>query len=248
MPTDNDGERPDPRQDIDANFSDVPVGTPVEPCPAAQEKGPNAGTTVSSSNRIDIEFDPGKSKKVKKCDKIVHIQFVRRYIDGKAVKPSEVDAGAFGYKDKASVDGGKGWGVDFLRTEFTPDYQQGRATATDREGHKNGGSQTAKMMDQPDYSGLAAKFYDKTTNPTGWKRVALKFESYARCMSGTDSGKWYEGVGWQYTVTWKDIRDGKSGTSKIVDRNLSGPPSKKQQEAFANFNTLAPAAKTAGTW
>jgi hypothetical protein len=225
----------DPKQDIDANFSDTPVGSPVEPCPAIQEKHPNRGTAVSSSNRIDISFDPAHSKKVTSCSKIVHIQFVRRFIDGKAVKPSKVDASTFGYKDAVTVD--KGWGVDFLQSEVTPDYQQGSSDATNCEGHKNGGTQPAKMMDQPDYSGLAAKFYNKTTNPTGWKRVLLKFESYAWCMAGTDCGKWYEGVRWQYSMTWKDIRDGKSGTTKIVKKTLSDPPSKKQKEAFKKFNT-----------
>jgi hypothetical protein len=226
----------DSEQDIDANFSDRPIGAVVEPCAVApQEKNPNKGTAISDSNRIDISFDPDRSKKVTACDKIVHIQFVRRLIDGKAVNPSSVDATAFGYKDAVTVD--KGWGVDFLESEVTPDYQQGRSTATDSEGHKNGGSQPAKIMDQPNYSSLGSKFYDKTTNPTGWKRVVLKFQTYAWCMAGPDCGKWYEGVGWQYSINWTDIRDGKSGTSKIVNATLSDPPSANQKKAFKKFNT-----------
>jgi hypothetical protein len=224
----------DPQQDIDANFGDRAVGSPVKLCRGLQEKGPSDGSSITGSNRIDIVFDPDKSKKVKKCDKIVHVQFVRRFIDGKAAKPGDVDA-AFAYKDAVTVD--KGWGIDFLSGETTPDYQQGSASPDRREGHKNGGSQTATIWDAPDYSGLGPKFYDRVTNPTGWKRVVLTFESYAWCMQGPDCGKWYEGVGWQYTMTWMNIRDGEDGTSKIIKKNLSGPPSKKQKQAFDKFNT-----------
>ncbi|SRR6266478_672012 len=222
------------KQDIDANFTDRPIGSAIEPCQKLQEKGPNAGSKITGSNRIDIVFDPDKSKKVKKCDRIVHVQFVRRLVDGKAVKPGEVDA-AFNYKDAVTVD--KGWGIDFLSGETSPDYQQGSTNPDRQEGHKNGGSQTSTMWDAPNYTGLGAKFYDRATNPRGWKKAVLRFQTYAWCMEGPDCGDWYEGVGWEYTITWKDIRDGKDGASKILKKNISGPPSKKQKQAFDKFNT-----------
>jgi hypothetical protein len=55
-------------------------------------------------------------------------------------------------------------------------------------------------------------------------------------MKGDDCGKWYEGVQWEYTKTWEDQRDGRKGTAKIINNNVTSSPTKSQLEAFENFN------------
>lgn len=219
--------------DAQARFSDQPVGSAIQSCPAeTNEKNPHADTKTGAGgkkNRIDIVFDPTKSRKVTKCEKIVHVQFTRRFADGKKINVSEFDS-RLSYKDNYTIN--KGWCLDFLAVEVTPDYQQGVG-----EGSKNGGSTKATMTDIPDYSGGGDQkgFYDPVLNEGGFKRVVLKFEAYAWCMKGPDCGKWYGGVKWKYVVTWKDARAGKTGTATNTGSASSGP-SKDQMKSFNKFN------------
>jgi hypothetical protein len=135
--------------------------------PSATVPCDKANKATSSGNSIDITFDPAKSDKVKTCDKIVHVQFVRKYIDGKAVKPGDAWDG-WKHRDKVTTD--KGWAVDHLKTEKIPDYQQGVG-----EGKKNGGTTKATMHDAPTTNGLEDKFYDSNKNPGGWKEYRNEF-------------------------------------------------------------------------
>lgn len=185
--------------------------------------------TKTTGNRIDIVFDPDKSKKVKKCEKIVHVQFVRNHIDGKVITGAEYSS-SLSHKNSAltSTDG---WTVDSLASETTPDYQQGTG-----DGKKNGGTTKAKMTDAPQTGGGDKGFYNSATNPDGNKKVNFEFVAFAYCMKGEDCGKWYEGVGWGYTKTWEDQKDGKKGESKITNNNVSTAPTKSQLEAFDKFN------------
>jgi hypothetical protein len=135
------------------------VDDPVQPCP---DKKKNPGDEIKvKDNRIDIVFDPDKSAKVTKCDKIVHIQFDRMYADGKVVKPGDWSS-KFKFQDSFTT--ADGWGVDALKDETTPDYQQGTG-----DGKKNGGSIKAKMTDAPNSPGGDKGFYDSSSNPSGWK-------------------------------------------------------------------------------
>jgi hypothetical protein len=193
---------------------------PVAKCPAEEAK--------TSGNVIDLVFDPEKSSKVTKCDKIVHVQFVRRYCDGKTIKAGTF-ASNLSHKDADTTNAG--WCIDSLASEKTPDYQQGVG-----DGKKNGGSGKATMQDAPTTSGGDKGFYDASSNPTGWKSHRKEFYAYAYCMKGPDCGKWYEGVHWDYTKTWEDQRDGKPGTSKIIDRNVSTEPDSDLLAAFDKFN------------
>jgi hypothetical protein len=206
----------------------TPANCTTAPCRTKCE--PNNESTVSG-NRIDIVFDPDKSCKVTKCDRIVHIQFIQIYVDGKLTKPGDFHSG-FKYRDKVVTD--KGWWIDHLATETTPDYQQGNG-----DGKKNGGSTKARIMDAPEADsadGGTGGPYDPASHPTGWKKVDYKFQTYAWCMKGPDCGKWYEGIGWQYTKTWEDVRDSKPGNSTITDRNIPGAPPGELIDAFDKFN------------
>ncbi len=213
-----------PIKPSESKDSESPPAKVVEEC---KKDDPGQDTKVTG-NRIDIVFDPDKSKKVKKCERIVHVQFDRMYADGKVIKPSDW-AKKFKFQDSFTTS--DGWGVDALESEKTPDYQQGTG-----DGKKNGGTAKAKISDAPNSPGGDKGFYDSKTNPTGWKSYRLEFSTFAYCMKGDDCGKWYEGVAWEYVKTWEDNRDGKKGIAKIVNQNLEGGPSKSQIEAFDKFN------------
>ena len=211
-------------RDADSNFGDQPVGNTVEQCKSAGDK-----SATKNGNEIDIVFEPGKSKKIKKCDKIVHVQFMRYYADGKIINAATYASAAYAHKKNITTK--KGWVVDCLSGETTPDYQQGTG-----DGSKNGTSTNATMFDAPKTGGGDKGFYDKTSNPTGWKKVRFEFVTYAWCMKGPDCGKWYEGVCWQWTKTYKDQKAGNNGHSKIVNKNVTKGPSKDQLGAFNTFN------------
>jgi hypothetical protein len=187
-----------------------------------------ADATQATGNSIDIVFDPDKSKKVTTCEKIVHVQFVRRYCDGAVIKAGTFSS-SLSHKDADTT--ADGWCVDSLASETTPDYQQGTG-----DGKKNGGSTTATMSDAPTTSGGDKGFYNASTNPGGWRSHRKEFYAYAYCMKGPDCGKWYEGVHWDYTKTWEDQRDGKLGTSKIIDKNVTTGPDAGLLAAFDKFN------------
>ena len=175
-------------------------------------------------------FDPDKSARVKKCEKIVHVQFRRGLADGTMIKPGTYTS-AMQHKDAILT--ADGWAVDSLPSETTPDYQQGVGN-----GKKNaGGSTKATMSDAPTTGGGDKGFFDPIGNPTGWRTYTIEFAAFAYCMQGDDCGQWYEGVKWEYTKTWQDQRDGKPGLSKIVDQNVGGGPSTSQREAFTKFNS-----------
>ena len=105
--------------------TDTPVKKTTKSCPSKA----NSESKVSG-NKIDLVFDSDKSKKVTKCEKIVHVQFNRRFADETVIKPGDYYSG-YKYKDKVATS--KGWTVDCLKTETTPDYQQGTG-----DGKKNG--------------------------------------------------------------------------------------------------------------
>lgn len=210
----------------DAMLDEEPTVT--QPCPSL--KKPNAGTKITG-NRIDIEFDPNKSEKVKNCERIVHVQFVRTWADGKIIKRGDFDS-AWRFHDAVTTKGG--WSLDHLSGEKTPDYQQGVG-----EGKKNGGIAKAAMMDAPATPGGDKGFHHPVTNPTGWKKFVAEFQTFAYCMKGPDCGTWYEGLIWIYSKTWEDQRDGNNGVSKIIKGTVKTGPTKSQLNAFNKFNKAA---------
>ncbi len=191
------------------------------PCPADESK--------ASGNRVDLVFDPDKSKKITKCEQIVHVQFVRNHCDGTIINGATYSS-QLAHKD-SSITSSDGWAVDSLASETTPDYQQGTGV-----GSKNGGSSKATMMDAPRTGGGNKGFYNAASNPSGWREVRFEFATYGWCMKGPDCGKWYEGTTWEYVKTWEDARDGKDGVSRITARNITAEPSSGQKEAFNKMN------------
>ena len=214
----------DATRDAESSFTADPVGSTVEQCKSAGDE-----STTKNDNEIDIVFDPDKSKKVKECDRIVHIQFMRYYADGKIVNGADYSSA---YEHKRAITTDKGWVVDCLSGENSPDYQQGTG-----DGSKNGGSSKATMWDAPQTGGGDKGFYDKVGNPTGWKTIRFEFATFAWCMEGSECGHWYEGVTWQYQKSYKEEKAGKKGKAKLTKKNVSSSPSKDQIAAFDKFNS-----------
>jgi hypothetical protein len=213
----------------EADEAEVARAVPASKKPATKPTAAGDASAIKNGNEIDIIFDPNESKKVTKCQKIVHIQFMRYHADGVVINGA--DYASIAYRHKRSITTVKGWVIDCLGGETTPDYQQGRG-----DGSKNGGSANATMFDAPKTGGGDKGFYDEKSNPTGWKSVRYEFVTYGWCMKGTDCGKWYEGVSWHYTKTYKDDKAGNDGHSTILDNNVATGPSKDQIEAFDKFN------------
>lgn len=217
----------DARKDADREFGMKEVGSTVQPC-QVETVNPNAGTEARG-NRIDIVFDPSKSKKVKKCSAIAHVQVIQMFIDNKHVKPSEYHSG-FAYRDDTALDDGSY--VDQLPRMSSPDPQ---SIGIGTYGQKNGGSTNTTFFDVP-RDGRNNLFYDPKANPKGWKKVVWRFETFAWCKQGDDCGTWYEGVRWKYVKTWKDAQKGLDGNS-IITSKKANKPSKTFIAAFDKFNS-----------
>jgi hypothetical protein len=184
---------------------------------------------------VTIAFDPDKSKKVTKCDKIVFIQVVQKICDGTPVLPGDYNSN-WKYKDDDCLKDGdcRGTRVDYLQGEKTPYYNDPQGTGTSpygTVGGKNGGSVKATMGDAPSVGGGDKGMYDKDTNPGGWKSVESRFETFAYCAKGPDCGKWYEGATWVHTKTYDKSGP---GTSKIAGH--PSEPSDCFKKAFEKWN------------
>jgi hypothetical protein len=212
---------------------------PPKPSDSGSVKSCSAGPNTEAKtqdNVIDFVFDPDKSTKVAKCDRIVHVQFIKMSVDGAVIKPGDL-VDKFKHRDSATTD--DGWYVDPSDAGFsTPDYQQTGVPSQviGNDGKKNGGAVKAKTQDSPNAQGDIKKgFYNATTNPSGWKEVVLDFATFGYCMAGPDCGKWYEGITWQYKKTSDEFYAGKTGTSTITNTCVDGP-SAQHLAAFDKFN------------
>ena len=157
------------------------------------DKNPHDSSNTSA-NVINIVFDPDDSKKVSKCERIVHIQFRRGYLDGNVINPADYSPV---YEHKRNLMTTDGWAVDCLAGETTPDYQQGTG-----DGKKNGGSAKASMSDAPQTGGGSKGFYDPVKNPSGWKTYRIEFLANAYCMKGSD---WRQMVRRRYVGVYKKL-------------------------------------------
>ena len=201
--------------------------------PLESDKDPANASQVDSTkpNKVNIVFDPDKSEKVSKCNKIVHVQFIRYKVDGKLTKFGDYYKG-FAYKDDVAA--ADFWAVDHHKSEKTPDYQQGGGYGA--VGRKTAGSATVKatMSDPPTTGGGDRGFYNAATNKGGIRQMVKEFFAFAWCMEGPDCGKWYEGVSWEYKKTYIDHQLGKPGTSTITNKNVASPAA-SHIEAFNKF-------------
>ena len=94
-------------------------------------------SAASPSNLILVEYDPSLSPRVPFGEKIVLVQSVIRILDGTSLMPSDFygKGGSFDWKDKTCLTGaGKaGYGIDGLKTEMHPYYNDPHNTESASE-------------------------------------------------------------------------------------------------------------------
>jgi len=178
--------------------------------------------TMTKENRIDIVFDPKKSKKVTPCDKIVFIQVVQNLVDGNPMKPGDFCLG-WKYRDKVSTRDSRY--VDFFKLEKDPYYNGDDSQDIGTSGESDSKKKNATMDDTPFDS-----FTDGSKNAN---TVTFKFETFAFCAKGKDCGKYFEGINWEYTRTKDDVKNGKEGISRIT--GARDEPSKGFKEAVKKW-------------
>jgi hypothetical protein len=80
------------------------------------------------------------------------------------------------------------------------------------------GSVNAVLWDQPAQAG-GFDWYHPQDNATGIREVVFKFETWGWCERGSDLGRWYDGVKWEYRLTWQN----QSGTVRQLLPNPTEP-------------------------
>lgn len=178
------------------------IDTPRTPAPAPApplKQGPFKDGTTTSSNVIDINYRPELDATAKSATKIAFVQVVQILLDGKAVKPTQVDA-AWGWKDQIATDDYHYVDV-YSKLWPTPDYQQGENTKVNSEGSIGASTTPSKMQDKPFAATIEdGGWYDQAKG-SGTKIITFKFETFAWAMEGEDSPKFYQGITWEYSRT-----------------------------------------------
>jgi hypothetical protein len=186
---------------------------------AARAGGKANAVKLNGPASITIEFHPQRSAHAKGCDEIGHVQLLQMWADHGnrmvLVKPSQLRAKDAWLDATLSL---KGHAVD-TRNNTDPIYQipGERVGDTRKPAH-------ASMTDEPAIHSSDLAPYDASSNPTGWKRMVWKFNTYGYCNAGAERGKWYEGVEWTWEIpaARANLADGK-GTIKVVDDDLPPP-------------------------
>lgn len=128
------------------------------------------------------------------------------------------------------------WVVGQISFEDLPGRKM--SVAVDLKGSHNtlryAESFVTRSTDKPNNTGGLKGFYDKSTNPDGWKTCVLKFNVFAFCSKGLDCGTWYEGVSWEFTKTHEDHKKGRPGVSVYIGELEK--PDQDFLDAFALFN------------
>ena len=143
------------------------------------------GIGATGKGTITIEYSPESKDK---STKIVFLQVMREFLDGKTVKPGDI-APKFNFQDADTTT--KFFHVDYASGEKDPYYNgddpqdggtQGNTTSTPKV--------NSKMTDTPSkpYSGI----------PAGKSKVNYEFRTAAFSAAGVDKGTYYEFVDWTY--------------------------------------------------
>jgi len=187
-------------------------------------------TAAAKGNVIDLTFDPATTKPVPKCTRIVTVQTVKDFADGKTIMPGTYYA-PWKFKDKVAL--ADSTAIDHVASDKTPYYTD---TGVGSEGHSNGGTKSATEKDTPNTGGGDKGFYSKT-NASGWKTVKYEYETFGYCAEGTDCGQFYEGIAWTYTKTDADATAGKDGTVAVGSDLAKPGAAAPVVKAFDKFNT-----------
>jgi hypothetical protein len=181
---------------------------------------------------MSLQFDPAESRLVSRCDLIVFAQVCQIFADGKAIRP-----GAFlpdwKYRDAWALDNHSF--LDLRETDpgpYYPDPIPGYRKESP-EGSGRFSTDPAIMSDAPSVRRPNVLF-DPVKHPKGFKVVTFKLETFATCKKGLDLGKWYEGVVWEWELTWQESQKGEPGQIRVVGMNV-GSPSENFLAAFDKY-------------
>jgi hypothetical protein len=194
----------------------VPVLPVPGPVPGPQPLSPPEPYEKSRvrGNEITLVFDPERSEKVGRCDRIVFAQTCQVVVDGVPVLPGSF-LPDWKYRDAWALPNGVF--LDLTEDEPGPYYPYGIGGY-----RKDHSSDPATMGDAPSME-RDGVFFEAGRVPKGAKRVVFRLESFAACAMGRDIGSFYEGVRWEWTKTAAEQLTRKSGTATIRDRNLATP-------------------------
>jgi hypothetical protein len=158
-------------------IGDIAIGNPME----GERK-----ISASGAGTVSYTYTPEKGDR---STKIVFIQVMREFLDGKAVKPSEAEP-TFAYQDKDTTS--DYMHVDYVTGEKDPYYNGDDAADPGTQGNATTGT-AATSSDTPSYPD--ASF------PAGKSTLTWEFRTAAFSADGPDRGQFYEYVDWKYVKT-----------------------------------------------
>lgn len=220
-------------------------GTPYE---ETQDMGAATPADATDTNRIDIVFDPEKSRKVTPCEKIVFIQAIQMFVDGNPVDPGDYN-GSWEWRDLTVIN-------DLEETEEDEQGTYIDSPAEDEiDPYTNGdGEDRTKGYDFGDFGSSnseckEATWYDRPTiiddrfRPGGddaaagndWdaSEIRERFETCAFCAEGEDAGKFFECLLWEVKRTQEDMAGGRRGEAKVI--GVSEHPSEGFKRALETW-------------
>jgi hypothetical protein len=191
----------------------LPVPGPLQGPDTVSEPDPYEKTRTRG-NEVFLVFDPDRSAKVDRCDRIVFAQTCQILVDGVAVQPGSF-LPEWKYRDAWALPSGVF--LDVTDEEPGPYYPH-----VFGGWKKDSSSEPASMGDAPHVE-RESVFFDARRFPKGAKLVVFRLETFAACVRGRDIGSFYEGVRWDWTKSAGEQLSGKAGTATIRDRNAQTP-------------------------
>ena len=221
-----------------------PLGAQAQPLEDFP-KGKPVTAAIKDGYKIKITFDPRKSNRARQADRINFHQIVQIWARDKndkqlILKPSQITDDWKACDDWLSEEQ---WFVDVYKDTPGSYYIK---EGYDRKGYyRTGGDfgrinhahgtadKNAVLDDEPainDSSVARRLLYDKDLNPKGlYHQLWFYFYSHAVCQQGDDknAGRWYEGLGWQWTLSAKWYYDARNraghGVSTYYDPVIGYP-------------------------
>lgn len=185
----------------------VRVSTPSGP---VAERSPRhtAGRKTSASGVGTVKYtykpEPGD-----KSTKIVFIQVMREVLDDKVRKPSEI-VPAFAFQDADTT--ANGLHVDYNSGEADPYYNG------DDPKDKIAGNQQGDAAAKVDATASDMPVFGDADFPAGTSKLRWEFRTCAFSAAGTDAGRYYDFVDWEFRK-----EKGKASTTKIGKTEKYGP-------------------------
>jgi len=216
------------------NLPDLPP-PPLAPTQPPKPKSEPFTNTPKPSEML-LSFDPTKSRRVGRCGQIKFVQTCQIIADSKPIQPGLFFAG-FKFRDAFAL--GDGTYIDTFEENLTPFYDVVSSIGFFRESPEGSGqivAGEAGMGDAPIAKNKTIMF-NPATNPKGFRDVTMKLEIFATCAAGKDTGKFYEGVRWEWHLTAQENTAGSNGTVRIIEKDVD-VPSQAFFDALGKYTTV----------